>query len=540
MNDNSSGSDRTGPVAPQPLWLEVGSPLGSESSPFLLDARAVVSNTTFILASARSGKSSLIFVLCEELCAHGIPFVLVDLEGEYKGLRTDNNDVSWACNDLDADYFLTTDSAGPLAEATAKLGARVILDVSRYKQHAQVELVKGFFDQLWTTRLAEGLKSLKPLIVVFDEAHHIVPSEQSVNEDIKDAISRGGKHGVGLLLATQAPSSIKTSVFGSCKNKFIGKLTSVELTDLNRLKLVSPDEYNQLTRIVPCFQTGQFYVHLDTQQPCTFKARERRGPPSGGTPAIVQTSGTRSQIRAVATTVEIAASQPSDVLPLGVAKSSPLSQGPRKSHVPTAPKAIRVTAGLQLSEDMYGLGKEIVDTAQTRLIVFQRTPSLLFEPSRIADATSTQPNPRDVALTASLQQRAQDAAHGKPLRFTYLFSIDDTVRKLSDPRLVTVVDEEFDRWKSLEEDSIRSARPGAGFRLDGLAWPSSGPLAANESKCALWLGQVEMEGTRRVFTLTIEGADLAYILTQQLGNLLASGLSPGELKSRILQSRASP
>src|SRR3972149_3173200 len=55
--------------------------------PFQVDAELIATGRTCIIGASGSGKSFTVGVICEELCKNQIPFALVDVEGEYSGLK---------------------------------------------------------------------------------------------------------------------------------------------------------------------------------------------------------------------------------------------------------------------------------------------------------------------------------------------------------------------------------------------------------------------------------------------------------------------
>lgn len=85
---------------------------------------------------------------------------------------------------------------------------------------------------LWANALKRKVDRRKPLFIVLDEAHNIIPSQPTqlaqrrLAEWFRMIAAEGRKFGVFLILATQRPDKIDPLVVSECENKAILKMNS--------------------------------------------------------------------------------------------------------------------------------------------------------------------------------------------------------------------------------------------------------------------------------------------------------------------------
>jgi hypothetical protein len=84
----------------------------------------------------------------------------------------------------------------------------------------------------WATALTRKVDRRKPLFIVLDEAHNIIPSQPSqlaqrrLTEWFRTIAAEGRKFGIFLILVTQRPDKIDPLVISECENKAILKISS--------------------------------------------------------------------------------------------------------------------------------------------------------------------------------------------------------------------------------------------------------------------------------------------------------------------------
>ena len=83
-----------------PFFLEEDN--GENAETFEVKAEQIVTGRTCVIGSSGSGKSYTVAVICEELCKNKVPFVIIDVEGEYSGLK-EKYEVIWLGDDENCD-----------------------------------------------------------------------------------------------------------------------------------------------------------------------------------------------------------------------------------------------------------------------------------------------------------------------------------------------------------------------------------------------------------------------------------------------------
>jgi len=93
-----------------------------------------------------------------------------------------------------------------------------------------------------------------PLLLVCEEAHRYVPNQgEAQYKEAQSAIRRlakeGRKYGIGLMLVSQRPSDVESTVLSQCNSWIILRLTNSN--DQNHVSNFLPDSLSGLTRILP-------------------------------------------------------------------------------------------------------------------------------------------------------------------------------------------------------------------------------------------------------------------------------------------------
>jgi len=108
-----------------------------------------------------------------------------------------------------------------------------------------------------------------PILLVFEEAHKYVPQSDLVKyraskHSIERIAKEGRKYGISLLIASQRPSDVSTTIFAQCNNFIAMRLTNPE--DQNYVKKLLPDTLAWLTNNLPILRTGEALLFGDAIQ----------------------------------------------------------------------------------------------------------------------------------------------------------------------------------------------------------------------------------------------------------------------------------
>ena len=138
--------------------------------------------------------------------------------------------------------------------------------------------------QFWTEP-----EKRQPIAIVCDEAHLYLPRKEGCNpvearavENFERIAKEGRKYGVALLVASQRPSDVSTTILSQCNNVVSMRLTNSD--DQNVVKRLMPESLSGLTDVLPILDTGEALVVGDSVLlPSRIKITAPEEPPQSST-----------------------------------------------------------------------------------------------------------------------------------------------------------------------------------------------------------------------------------------------------------------
>ncbi len=169
----------------------------------------------FVTGKSGSGKSNTASVIAENLLDNGFGLLVVDIDGEYYGLK-EAYEVLHVGGDEECDIQVTADHAEKLASLALEDNVPIILDVSSYiDDEAAEDLLSAVARHLF----AKAKKQKQPFLLLVEEVHEYIPENGSVGECGKALIKigkRGRKHGLGICGISQRPADVKKDFITQC------------------------------------------------------------------------------------------------------------------------------------------------------------------------------------------------------------------------------------------------------------------------------------------------------------------------------------
>ncbi|WP_300667583.1 ATP-binding protein [Desulfoluna sp.] len=114
--------------------------------------------------------------------------------------------------------------------------------------------------QFWTNQ-----ETRRPIALVCDEAHLYLPKKEGQNPVERRAIEafekiakEGRKYGVALLIVSQRPSDVSTTVLSQCNNVIALRLTNGD--DQSTVKKLMPESLESLLDVLPIMDVGEALV----------------------------------------------------------------------------------------------------------------------------------------------------------------------------------------------------------------------------------------------------------------------------------------
>jgi hypothetical protein len=277
----------------------MGKPL-SISRDLSLDLEDLIGQCIAILGIRGSGKSNTAGVIFEELLQNNYPLSIVDIEGEYFGLK-EKYEVLVVGTGEGVDIEIDAHCAGEIAQVSMERNVPVVLDLSGFLSEERTELLKVYLSSLWN--LAGTLR--KPYMIGIEEAHEFIP--QGVKNDLKEMIARialrGRKRGLGGIIVSQRSAKVEKDVLSQAGMLFLHRV--VHEVDMRVYSELLPWRKTEVKEIITSLDIGDcIYVNGDNIMP--IYVRERSTFHGGFTPSLetVKSPELRSVSASIIETIE--------------------------------------------------------------------------------------------------------------------------------------------------------------------------------------------------------------------------------------------
>jgi hypothetical protein len=139
-----------------------------------------------------------------------------------------------------------------------------ILDLSGVPSSVLNDLIGAvlriLYDALfWARKLPEGGRE-RPLLIVLEEAHTYLSKENSGTAAmaVKRIAKEGRKYGVGLMIVSQRPSEIDSTILSQCGTIFAMRLAND--TDRGHVTSAASDNLKGLFEMLPILRTGEAII----------------------------------------------------------------------------------------------------------------------------------------------------------------------------------------------------------------------------------------------------------------------------------------
>lgn len=226
-------------------------------------------------------------VILEELLSNNLPMTVVDIEGEYWGLK-ERHDLVIIGKSANVDLEVDASNAAHFATYSVEQGISMILDLADYDTLEDMhDFLIAYFEALWVA----VSKARRPYFVVLEEAHEFIP--QGANTPIKKLLTtfalRGRKRGVGMIIISQRSAKVEKSVLTQASFVFLHKV--VHPTDLKVYQDILPLPARIVEERVGALAKGDALV-LVNHKVHTAHIRRRHTYHAGATPELDATQRT--------------------------------------------------------------------------------------------------------------------------------------------------------------------------------------------------------------------------------------------------------
>jgi len=245
-----------------------------------LDLEQVIGQCIAILGIRGSGKSNTAGVIFEELLRNNYPMSIVDIEGEYFGLKESYEVLVVGTGD-GVEIEIDADSAGEIAQVSMEQNVPVVLDLSGFLSDERTEILKAYLSSLWN--LAGQLR--RPYIIGIEEAHEFIP--QGVKNELKEMIARialrGRKRGLGGIVVSQRSAKVDKDVLSQAGILFLHRV--VHEVDMRVYGELLPWRKSEVKEIIGSLETGDC-IYINGESILPIYVRERSTFHAGFTPSL--------------------------------------------------------------------------------------------------------------------------------------------------------------------------------------------------------------------------------------------------------------
>jgi len=148
-------------------------------------------------------------------------------------------------------------------------------------------LLRMIYDSLYWAGNLEMSGKNQPLLVVLEEAHLFLPEgkQTAAHRIITRIAKEGRKYGVGLVVVTQRPSEIDSTVLSQC-----GTIVALRMnngSDRAKVSAALPDDLGGLSQMLPSLRTGEALIVGEAMPiPSRILISRAKSKPQGNDPGI--------------------------------------------------------------------------------------------------------------------------------------------------------------------------------------------------------------------------------------------------------------
>jgi hypothetical protein len=252
-----------------------------------IDIQSILNRLIAILGIRGSGKSNTSAVICEELLKKNIAICIIDIDGEYIGLRqryeilivgNDKSDIELICDEERVFY---------LVKMSLEKNLSLLFDLSGLSRINQLSFVYYYFKAVWT--IEKDMR--KPFFTILEESHVFIPQSldenypilKEIREVASDCSLRGRKRGIGLILISLRSAKINKDILSQAELYFLHKI--VHPVDYKVFSEILSFSTRELSDRIQKLDVGEVYfVNNGEKERC--KIRERQSITSGFSPIL--------------------------------------------------------------------------------------------------------------------------------------------------------------------------------------------------------------------------------------------------------------
>jgi flagellar biosynthesis GTPase FlhF len=245
-----------------------------------LELEKVVGKCIAVLGITGSGKTNTTAVILEEMLKYKYPMTIVDIDGEYWGLKQ-KYELLVVGKSKNVDIEVNVEHARQIAEISISKNIPVILDMSGFLYEDTYEFLLNYIEEIWDL----AGKYRKPYEIVLEEAHEFIP--QGNKNDLKEILTRialrGRKRGLGSIILSQRSAKVEKDILTQAEILFLHKV--VHPSDLKVYKEILPLSNKDVHKLISSLNVGDCIFFFENNFEL-IHIRERETFHAGFTPSL--------------------------------------------------------------------------------------------------------------------------------------------------------------------------------------------------------------------------------------------------------------
>ncbi|WP_330630612.1 helicase HerA domain-containing protein [Halocatena halophila] len=184
----------------------------------------VLTGRGFVTGKSGAGKSNSVSVIAERLLDRGYALLIVDIDGEYFGLK-EQYEVLHVGDDEECDVRVGPEHAEKLATLALEENVPIILDSSSYLDESDA---RSLLTALTRQLFAKERTIKRPFLLLVEEIHEYIPQSGGLDDCGRMLIKigkRGRKRGLGMIGISQRPADVKKDFITQCDWRCWHRLT---------------------------------------------------------------------------------------------------------------------------------------------------------------------------------------------------------------------------------------------------------------------------------------------------------------------------
>ena len=243
-----------------------------------LPITSILTGRGFITGKSGSGKSNTASVVIEQLLNNRCPLLIIDTDGEYRGLKEKYKELIHMGQSSESDVELTLDRVDLITDHALIQGAPIILDVSTFKN----DQAKSIINEVVTLLFDKEKEHRKQFLIIIEEIHEFIPQQGGVDELAQNIIriaKRGRKRGLGICGISQRPSAVDKDFITQCNWSVWHRFTwAIDKKAVNQtLGITYANEISSL-------KTGEAFLATDWDETRRITLKQKETFDEGATP----------------------------------------------------------------------------------------------------------------------------------------------------------------------------------------------------------------------------------------------------------------